>query len=330
MSRPSTISIVIPTLNGARFLTHTLDSLASQSLAPHEVIVVDDGSVDASRSIAERHPIVSRVIGRKHSAGVAYARNAGVAVATGEFVALLDHDDMWAPHRCIRIGRYLDAHPDCEAIVTTCTPFVHSTDTGSLRARGDRLHEHARPIDDGDERSLHADDDGSTPPCQRMLDRRDLMAGPPSVTVSYVIQRDLYLAAGGCAPLARSMDDWLMLQALSMSTEIHVVDEPSLLYRVHPTSTTMATDWSLPLLAAALAGRHGGNLVPAGQSRNATLVPAVHDDRRFLWHHLLEVARHDRVWDALAAAQLLAVSRHDRRAAQVAILKTAFKRRLSR
>ncbi len=318
------ISVVVPVFNGSRHLGETLESLRLQSTPVHEVIVIDDGSTDGSATLAETHAVRPIVL-RCQNRGVAFAWNAGVAAASGDFIALLDQDDLWAPRRHLRLQRYLDLHLECDALVTTCTGFYLAQDRARLRSLGDRLHEGGVEIP---EHSFPADlelgdEEGNAPRLIRMITTSELLAGPPSVTVSYVIRRALLQSAGGCVPFARSFDDYLALLNLSMVTEIAFVDEPSLLYRVHPSSTTMSTNWQLPLLTAIAAVRHGGNLVPSGSACSRSLVPDLLDDRRFQYHQVLGLANSssEGFFDALAVIRLLGTSRGERRKMSVLALR---------
>src|ERR1700761_3802880 len=87
------ISVVIPTFNRAELIGETLECMLRQTLAPHEVIVVDDGSVDDTRdvvaSFGDRVTFVEQA-----NAGPGAARNAGLAMATGDFVQFFDSDDL--------------------------------------------------------------------------------------------------------------------------------------------------------------------------------------------------------------------------------------------
>jgi glycosyltransferase involved in cell wall biosynthesis len=105
------VSVIVPVFNGERFLEESLRSALDQTLPPSEVIVVDDGSTDASVEVAERfgHPV--RCI-RQANTGVAGARNRGLSVATGEFIAFLDHDDLWPDDKLELQVEALRAHPD--------------------------------------------------------------------------------------------------------------------------------------------------------------------------------------------------------------------------
>ena len=90
------VAVVIPAYNAVSLLPETLDSLASQVRKPDEVIVIDDGSSDETAAVAERHPIVSRVIVRANG-GICAARNDGIEAADSDLIFLLDADDLWHP-----------------------------------------------------------------------------------------------------------------------------------------------------------------------------------------------------------------------------------------
>lgn len=89
------VSVVIPVHNGAPHLAEALASAAAQAPVA-ETIVIDDGSTDGSAEIAARFDARIRVV-RQAQAGAAAARNAGLALARGDAVAFLDHDDLWPP-----------------------------------------------------------------------------------------------------------------------------------------------------------------------------------------------------------------------------------------
>lgn len=90
-------SVVIPAFNSAATLARAIESVRAQSWPAHEIIVVDDGSTDATAEIAAGFDGV-RLIRQKNS-GVSVARNAGAAAATGDWLAFLDADDWYAPDR---------------------------------------------------------------------------------------------------------------------------------------------------------------------------------------------------------------------------------------
>lgn len=98
-----TVSVVIPCYNGLPYLTQALSSAASQSHPPIEIIVVDDGSTDASAQTIEQfardHPSAKVRLIRQANAGEPAARNAGIQASQGHWVAQLDTDDYWEPNK---------------------------------------------------------------------------------------------------------------------------------------------------------------------------------------------------------------------------------------
>jgi glycosyltransferase involved in cell wall biosynthesis len=93
------ISVIIPAYNAARFLPRCLKSVFAQTLKPEEVIVVDDGSTDNTAALAAQ--LGARVISLSNG-GISNARNTGIQNASGEWIALLDADDSWAPEKLER------------------------------------------------------------------------------------------------------------------------------------------------------------------------------------------------------------------------------------
>lgn len=104
------ISVIIPTWNRARQLAGALESVYRQTYPPHEVIVVDDGSDDETRDIVSgRFPAVH--YRHQENRGVSNARNTGIGLATGDWIALLDSDDEWMPCKLERQINALQRKP---------------------------------------------------------------------------------------------------------------------------------------------------------------------------------------------------------------------------
>lgn len=105
------ISVIIPTFNRAGLLPGALDSVIRQSRPADEIIIVDDGSTDrTAQLIGENYP--QAVYIRQARAGVAAARNRGLSAAGGDWIAFLDSDDQWLPHKLEAQCRALTAAPE--------------------------------------------------------------------------------------------------------------------------------------------------------------------------------------------------------------------------
>lgn len=105
MAERRTVSIVLTTFNHARFLGDALASVAAQTVAAYEVIVVDDGSTDDPASVVKAWPSVQLI--RQTNQGLSAARNVGWRAATGDFVVFLDADDLLRPNAlAVNIQRF--------------------------------------------------------------------------------------------------------------------------------------------------------------------------------------------------------------------------------
>ena len=110
-------SVIIPAYNSAATIGNAIDSAISQEPDSPEIIIVDDGSTDGTSSMLERYRFAVKVIDQKNS-GPSVARNAGVAEANGEFVALLDADDTWLPGRLHQTVSAFEKNP--KAVMAFC------------------------------------------------------------------------------------------------------------------------------------------------------------------------------------------------------------------
>jgi glycosyltransferase involved in cell wall biosynthesis len=101
------VSVVIPAYNAARFLREAIDTAMAQTFTDYEIIVIDDGSTDATESIARSFGDKVRYF-RQQNRGASAARNEGIRKATGKYIAFLDSDDLWAPEKLAVQVRILD------------------------------------------------------------------------------------------------------------------------------------------------------------------------------------------------------------------------------
>lgn len=102
-----TFSVVIPTYEREATIARAIDSALDQEHAPHEIVVVDDGSSDGTARVIQGFGGRVRYLPRAHG-GVSAARNAGIRAATSEWIAFLDSDDRWLPGHLSTIARAID------------------------------------------------------------------------------------------------------------------------------------------------------------------------------------------------------------------------------
>jgi glycosyltransferase involved in cell wall biosynthesis len=117
------VSVVIPVRDGERYLGEAIESVLGGTVAPLEIVVVDDGSRDDSAAVAERFgPPVA--VARISPSGPAAARAHGAGLARGEWIAFLDADDLWAPDRLAAQLAAAEEDPSLDALFGHAEEFV--------------------------------------------------------------------------------------------------------------------------------------------------------------------------------------------------------------
>ena len=119
------VSVVIPAFNAGQYLEHAINSILAQSHSTLEVIIVNDGSTDNTGDVASSFTDPRVQIISKTNGGMSSARNAGVNKARGEFLAFLDADDYWLPHKLEKQLALLNSKADigfCSTLTRVETP----------------------------------------------------------------------------------------------------------------------------------------------------------------------------------------------------------------
>jgi glycosyltransferase involved in cell wall biosynthesis len=199
-----TVSVIIPAYNAEAFIADTVRSALDQTYRDLEVIVVDDGSTDAT--VARLAGFGDRIrVHQRANAGVATARNTGVGLAQGDWVAFLDADDLWLPHK---LERQLHSAP---------APMLF-TDRLNIGARGElpEIQSEVTPMRGGD------------------LFGSLLSEGNFITNTSVMMRRALFEQMGGFCTELNGTEDWDLWIRVAERHEIGFVDEPLVRYRFHP------------------------------------------------------------------------------------------------
>jgi glycosyltransferase involved in cell wall biosynthesis len=198
------ISVIIPTYNHARYLPDSIESALGQTLKPHEVIVVDDGSVDNTSEVVGRYPVTYL---RPPHGGLSAARNAGIRASTGDWIAPLDADDYWLPRKL-----------ELQAAAARQAPFCYCA-TNMFYTDG---HTEFRPYYDHGQ--------------VKTILRHHNCIDPSAV----LIRKDLLVQVGGFNESMPAAEDWEAWLKLARVCDFVGVPEPLLMYRV--TGTGMGAD----------------------------------------------------------------------------------------
>lgn len=200
------VSVVIPNYNYGRYLRQAIQSALDQTLKPHEIIVVDDGSTDNSQEVllSFGDAIVSI---SQENAGVAAARNKGAEIATGDLLAFLDADDYWHPEKLEKQVQKFSSDPEIG--------FVHCGLT-NVDESGSRLDDHLVG-----EEGWVAD--------------QLLRFQPVVIANTIVVKRELLMKVGRYDTNRdlHPSEDWDLCYRLSRETKLGFVPEPLHFYRHH-------------------------------------------------------------------------------------------------
>ncbi|OGV63250.1 MAG: hypothetical protein A3K19_12980 [Lentisphaerae bacterium RIFOXYB12_FULL_65_16] len=207
------VSVVIPCYNAAAFIGEAVGSALMQTMRDLEVIVVDDGSTDDTADIVRGIDDARVQYIFQENASQAMARNAGIGVARGEFVAFLDADDRWYPEKLAK-QMPLFTTPDVGLV---CCQFDIADPEGTVVTRGrQRLHR-GRVL------------------AQLLLD--NFVCCSSVVVRSSLLHGEHRFRAG-----RKGVEDWDLWLRLAMRSQFDFVEEALLGYRAHPGSVSRNLD----------------------------------------------------------------------------------------
>lgn len=213
------VSVIVPVFNGARYLAESLDSAFAQDYPQIEVIVVDDGSTDETPEILARYRHRARVI-RQPNQGAAVARNVALQAARGEYLAFLDADDRWLPHKLRTQVTYLQRHPQLD-LVYSAWVVVNGADQRQTEIV-ESVPEHEPSID----------------PDRSGWIYNALLLDCIVHTTTVVMRRRLLKTVGMFDPELRRGQDYDFWLRASRVTQFHKLSTPLSIYRLHEANST--------------------------------------------------------------------------------------------
>lgn len=216
----SLVSVVIPTYNCSKYVGQALESVFAQSHSQLEIIVVDDGSTDNTCEVVRQFAGAARLYCLDHSGLPAVPRNYGISKSSGEYIAFLDGDDIWAPGKLDKQLAALESDPAL-GLVSTSLQLI-----------------------DGDGSPV-----GDNPELRRVRERAQLLHRDPLLallqgnvvnTSSAVVRREVLAAAGmfPASPALSYAEDYALWIRVACLAGMIVLPEQLLFYRVHDSNNS--------------------------------------------------------------------------------------------
>lgn len=207
------LSVIIPTYNYGPYIADAIDSVLWQTLAPTEIVVIDDGSTDETEAVVRGYGERVKYI-RQENAGVCAARNRGVAESTGDLIAFLDADDIWEPTKLERQIAKFASDPEIG--------LVHC----GMREFDSRTGETIALYLDGGEGWVAED---------IALWEKPVIVGPGG---SIIVRRDVFDEVGGFDERLKNGEDWEFCLRVALKYKVGFVAEPLVNYRNHGENAT--------------------------------------------------------------------------------------------
>ncbi len=203
------ISVVIPSFNYARYVGQAIESVLSQTFTDFELTVIDDGSRDETRAVVTRYTDSRLRYVYQENSGLSATRNNGFAMTSGEFIAYLDADDLWLPHKLERQVERVKDDPGVGLV--SGGYYLQDEETGARTER--------RSVLEGN--VLHR------------VAIENVVAG--SATTS-LLRRSVLERTGLFDTTLRACEDWDLWLRVARVTRFAYVDEPIAVLRRHRTN----------------------------------------------------------------------------------------------
>jgi glycosyltransferase involved in cell wall biosynthesis len=204
------VSIIVPCFNYGKYLSECLQSIKGQTYSNYEVIIVDDGSTDNSKEVAFSFLSDARFkYIYQENKGLEGARNTGICHSTGEFIAIVDPDDIWFPTKLDVQIEYMICHPNCGLVYSDAEIFIEGKRTGRTVRNGKLFYEGW---------------------CFE-----EMMMNNGVVSPSVLIRKECFRNVGlfDESEIKQCSGDWEMWVRIAYKYEFGSIKKPLLYYRIH-------------------------------------------------------------------------------------------------
>lgn len=202
------ISVIIPTYNRSNLVCEATDSVLNQTYKNYEIIVVDDGSTDNTKRVLEKYDSKVRYI-YQNNKGCAEARNVGIKIAKGKYIAFLDSDDIWLPKKLELQMEFFNNNCYAEFLYTN--GFIQDLQKYDMKPYYN---------------------DTFKPSAGNVLPK--LFLGNFIITSSVILKKELFDKAGYFDELIIKCEDYNMWLRLACLCNFDYLDHPLTIYRIHP------------------------------------------------------------------------------------------------
>lgn len=211
------VSIVIPTFNRAKFIGDAIISVLTQSFQNFELIIIDDGSTDSTVDIVNAFNDPRIILLRQQNSGRSVARNKGLRVARGRYIAFLDSDDVYLEGKLEIQAAYMDKYPEFGMIYTSAY---------CIDSKGKRL----------DEQPYFALAEGN-------IYKQIAFFQPLTITLPTVmIRREVLDAVGNFDEAMERFEDTDLWRRIAKRYQVGAINVPTCLLRTHEDNTLAAQD----------------------------------------------------------------------------------------
>lgn len=209
------VSVIITVKNGLPYLRSAIASVQQQTFQDWELIVLDDGSSDATWSYLQSLQEPKLRAFTQENTGVATAKNRAIERSTGEYIAILDADDLWEPKKLERQVAFLDQYQDY-VLLGTAVRIIDPDDR--------YLYTEGKPQDDADNR--------------RMLELKNAWTHS-----SLLFRREAFQRVGGYyEPIRQYFVDYMLVYQLAQVGKMYQLPSPLVSYRITPGSLSTKAD----------------------------------------------------------------------------------------